>query len=717
MKIMNYKKIKIATIIFLILFSANIFACAVTINQGLSTYFNALEDPSDPTRHIAKINLPTWINHDIVLTRNQNCQGKTIVLVIEDNKTITITGNKEDYKITGMDVVEFQNNSGIVFNIDNEDYEVELTTIDINADIHTISNTTAELKFNEAEREFDRNDSYRKAHGIKVISKNLFVEQDSNLAINISCDDPEEGSSSTSDPVSGVAGGPALLDFNSIINYGSLGVTLKAGSGGKGTTGKTKHPRKSGGDGGLGGDVNFSVFFINTKDSAKFDLDLKSGNGGAGGSGASEGGSPRCAGTPKDGGNGVDAGLVNLNVSNLIFGQSSQVSISLKSGNGGDGGNAGANHCRRDDANGGAGGNAGDIIVNNFDDLKTSGDFTLSLISGSGGNGGSKTRGGSYGSGGNGGNIYDLNISNFINNSENTKIQQLSGKKGKNLNIDSSDYFGVAGAIGNININYLENNKRGLEIIKQVDQTTLDIISEFSCDTKNPTNNFVETGDIYIKYISSGSYLPKSLKTITAYPIDNTKIEINACYLKSSGLKKLEYQTGQLFLNSANKEHILNDFDYDKSRILIFTKIDNDCPICDALELTSLNRVDETYKIYSNNSGTIKAGDLKIYYYLKENQEIFKPNYLGDQEEYIVYTNKTDILSRNSSQFSEAGLFEYVLSKENLFSPRYNNVLSEITDSKAYCPGQQYLIKFTITLDDDTLKTINMPFIPTYGFE
>jgi hypothetical protein len=210
--------------------------------------------------------------------------------------------------------------------------------------------------------------------------------------------------------------------------------------------------------------------------------------------------------------------------------------------------------------------------------------------------------------------------------------------------------------------------------------------------------------------------LPKSLKTITAYPIDNTKIEIDACYLKSSGLKKLEYQTGQLILNSANKEHILNDFDYDKSRILIFTKKDNDCPICDALELTSLNRVDETYKIYSNDAGTIEAGDLKIYY-LKENKKIFKPNYLGDQEEYIVYTNKTDILSRNSSQFSEAGLFEYVLSKENLFSPRYNDLLSNITGSKAYCPGQQYLIKFTITLDNGTSKIIEMPFIPTYGFE
>jgi len=469
---MNYKKIKIATIIFLILFSANIFACTLTMTSGLSPYFISREDHNDSSRHLAEITLPSWTNHDIVLTRTPDCQGKTIVLVIDDNKTINITGNKDNYKITGMDVVEFQNNSGIVFNINNNDDEVELTTIDINADIQTKPNTIAKLEVNEGEREFDRDDSYRKAHGIKVISKNLFVEQDSNLAINISCDDPEEGPSSTSNPVSGVAGGPALLDFNSIINYGSLGVTLKAGSGGKGTTGKTKHPRKSGGDGGLGGDVNFSVFFINTKDSAKFDLNLKSGNGGAGGSGASEGGGPRCAGTPKNGGAGVDAGLVNLNVSNLAFDQSSQVFISLESGNGGKGGNSGHNHCSGDNANGGNGGNAGNIIVNNFDDLKTSGDFTLSLISGSGGNGGSKTRDGIYGFGGNGGNIYDLNISNFINNSENTKITFLSGKKGKNPNSMSLAFDGLAGGIGDVKINYLENSKRGLEIIKQVDQTT-----------------------------------------------------------------------------------------------------------------------------------------------------------------------------------------------------------------------------------------------------
>jgi len=712
---MNYKKIKITTIIFLILFSANIFACAVTINPELLTQFISRSDPNNPSRHLAKITLSTWTNHNIMLTRTPDCQGKTIVLVIDDNKTINITEDKEDYKITGMDVVEFQNNSGIVFNIQNINQWVELTTIDINADIQTKPNTIAKLEANEKLREFVRDPSdARQLHGTKLTTKNIFVDTNSVFNFKVIVDDVGDAGSynATYTPF---PGGPAILDFNSITNYGDLKISVIGASGAKGSSGAS-HKNKVGGDGGAGGDANFSGNYIKVKEDASFDLILRSGDGGNGGKGSSEGGSWACSGSPQRGGAGGNGGLVNLNVSNLTFGQSSQVSISLKSGNGGDGGNAGANHCRRDDANGGAGGNAGDIIVNNFDDLKTSGDFTLSLISGSGGNGGSKTRGGSYGSGGNGGNIYDLNISNFINNSENTKIQQLSGKKGKNLNIASSDYFGVAGAIGNININYLENNKRGLEIIKQVDQTTLDIISEFSCDTKNPTSNFVETGDIYIKYISSGSYLPKSLKTITAYPIDNTKIEIDACYLKSSGLKKLEYQTGQLILNSANKEHILNDFDYDKSRILIFTKEDNDCPICDALELTSLNRVDETYKIYSNDAGTIKAGDLKIYY-LKENQEIFKPNYLGNDEEYVVYKNKTDIHSQDSSQFPEAGLFEYVLSKENLFSPRYNDLLSNITGSKAYCPGQQYLIKFTITLDDGTLKTINMPFIPTYGFE
>lgn len=712
---MNYKNLKIITIIFLILFSANIFACTVTINQGIGTSnFSAQEDPNNSNRHLAKITLPSWNDHDIILTR-QNCENKSVVLVIDDNKTINITNEKDNYKITGMDIVEFQNNSSIIFNINNEDNEVELTTIDINADIHTIPNTTAKLEFNEDQRSFGSSEQYRKAHGIKVISKNLFVEQDSNLVLNINSKDPEGGPSSTNDPVSGVVGGPAILDLNSITNYGDLTIDLKAASGGKGTTGKTKSPRKDGGAGGVGGDANISINFIHTKNSAKFNLNLKSGDGGAGGSGASEGGSPRCAGDPKDGGDGANGGLVYFNISDLIFDQSSVITVNLESGKGGKGGDSGKNHCVSDNADGGAGGNAGDIISNNINNLETSGDLTFSIKSGSGGNGGYKTRGGAYGSGGNGGDILDLNISNFINNSESTKIDLLSGKKGKNTSIDSPEYYGVAGGIGNININYLENNKRGLEIRKEVDQTTIDIISEFSC-TDDPTDNFVETGDIYINYISSGSYLPKSLKTITAYPIDNTKIEINACYLKSSGLKKLEYQTGQLILNSANKEHILNDFDYEKSRILIFTKTENDCPICDALELTNLNRVDETYKIYSNNSGTIKARDLKIYY-LKEDQDIFKPNYLGDNEEYVVYTNYTDINSQNSSQFSDAGLFEYVLSKENLFSPRYNSLLSEIADSKAYCPGQQYKIKFIITLNDGTTKIIEIPFIPTYGFE
>lgn len=708
---MIYKKLKIIVLFLIIIFSANIFGCTISItDQSLSTFLSS-QIIGDNVEVILNVSL---IDNSELKLQPQNCENKKIVFVIDSHKTINISGSRDNYIVSGMDVIEFRNNANLTINVDNLDNVVRLTTIDIDADIYSSMQNRSVFSVLEAERSWSSDSSYWPAHGIKMNINNLIIDQNSDFNLSIISKNPNNPSDNYDATYSGVSGGPALFDCNQITNYGNLRLDLIAGDGGKGSDGKKKKNR-DGGNGGIGGDANLQINFIDLREDALFLLNLKSGNGGNGGKGSREGGGWFCPGEPRPGGTGAAAGSIDFNISKIYSKTETALNISLLTGNGGNGGSAGANNCSSDSSGDASlGGNGGNISDINILDLRLDGNLFFFINAGNGGNAGLKVSDGSYNYGGDGGSVGNLNISNFTNNHKNVLINILSGKKG----IYSSSYpcyFGKPGVVGDININYLENNNRGIEIISRVNQTIKDTADYLSCTSNSPETQF-SPGEIKINYLASGSYLPKKLKTISAYQIDNTKIEINACYIKSSGLKRLEYQTGQLTINSANTDHFLNDFDYDKSRILVFNRPAITCPICDALELTNLNRVDDTYTIYSNNSGTINAGDLKIYY-LKEDGQIFKPHHLLPNEEYVVYTNNSPIIGTISQRFTDPAVYEYVLSKDKLFSPRYNVLLSEVTDSKAYCSGQQYKIKGTITLDNGSSKTFDFPFIPIYGFE
>ena len=375
---MIYKKLKILCFFLIIIFSANIYAnCQVTINQGLSGWFSSFPDPNNSNIILTKVTVSSWTNHDIILTK-QNCEGKTIVFVVDDNKTINITGSQDDLLISGMHRLEFRGNSSIIFNINNDDHLVQLTTIDINTDVYTANNTKARVEFNEAERQWGVNIEYRRPHGIKVISNDLFVEQNSDL--NISAISRNITYSSVSgDRYSGMSGGPVILDLNSITNYGNLKIDIIGANGGAGTGGKTGD-NKEGGDGGNGGDVNFSVDYINLKELSSFKLNLFSGNGGAGGKGSSERTRltwQSCGGDPKSGGAGGNGGLIFFNVNDLLVKNNSY--LNFKSGAGGNGGNAGNNRCGPDNANGGSAGTGGLILFNNIENLLISGPFLLKI--------------------------------------------------------------------------------------------------------------------------------------------------------------------------------------------------------------------------------------------------------------------------------------------------------------------------------------------------
>lgn len=692
-------KIKYLNLVFIFIFVQLSLHSIFATTNCFQTISGVTQDVSGGQQGEYIIRIPTQItNTDLNFVKLPNvtyCDNKTTILEIVGNNTITLNESKSNYKITGIDRILIKNNGSLTFNIDNLDNVVQLTTIDINTDIYLSNNTNSKLLFLEAERSWADNDAYRRAHGIKVKLKNLFVGFNSDLNLSLISRTPNNRSdSTTSGPYVGTPGGPSILDINSIINSSNMNINLVGGNGAKGSTGKTDSPRKAGGDGGTGGDSNLILKYLELIDNSELNLILISGNGGDGGSGASEGGGPRCSGDPKAGGSGAISGSVVFDISKIKL-NNSNFYITLNSGNGGNGGDAGANHCRNDNADGGIGGSTGKIILRN-NDLINNGSIMWNIIAGNGGNGGDNAHdgGGTDGYGGNGGLISDLNITKFINNGD-FNYYSVSGKKGFNSSYPTEpSYFGTAGSIGSINVDYLFNKSGNINIKTELNEDNIDSITAVncSCTTEACGGEDPTIGDINIKYLASGSYLPKKLEIVKHVPINFSNINIKSCYLKSLGNSQLSYITDNLSLEATNLGDIASDFDNNTNQVpnALFNLVY--CPVCDGLELDNPLRIDKEYTIYSTISSNIT--DLNIYY-LTPDGNLFRPPGFPTDQNYIVYSLKPgEIISVSDSFTFGQDIKEFKISKNKLiYIPEQLN-LEDISNVKLFCPGQRYLIVY-----------------------
>ena len=655
------------------------------------------------------ITIPNQItNTDLNFVKLSNvdyCDDKIIILEITENKIIILDGSKDSYTINGIDKIFIKENGNLIFNINNSDNLVQLTTIDINTDIFILSETNSKIEFIESQRSWNDDDSYRKAHGIKVNINNLIIEDNANFDFNIVAVTPDNRSdSTTSGPYAGTPGGPSILDINSIINLGNMNLNLIGGNGARGSIGKTDSPRRSGGDGGNGGDSNLFLKYLELADNSELNLILISGNGGNGGNGAAEGGGPRCAGDPKSGGSGASSGNVVFDIFKIKL-DKSNFNISLNSGNGGTGGDAGANHCRNDDADGGPGGSTGKIMLRNID-LINSGSIIWNINAGTGGNGGhnADSGGGVYGSGGDGGSISDLNITKFINNGD-FSLSVISGKKGLNNSYPlEKSYFGDAGNIGSINIDYLFNKSGDISIKTELNEDNIDSITAVNCSCTTEACGGVDPtiGDINIKYLASGSYLPKKLEIIKHVPINFSNINIRSCYLKSVGNSQLSYITDNLSLEATNLGDVANDFDNNTNQVpnALFNTIY--CPVCDGLDLDSPLRIDDEYIIYSPENYLIT--DLNIYY-LDSNGNRFKPPNYPENQDYIVYSLKQDtVIDSSASLIFGNEIKEYKISKDKLIFVPEQLDLAEVDNAKLFCPGQRYELVYRAGSVTKTIK-------------
>jgi len=639
-------------------------------------------------------------DQNIIFT-DYNCAEKDIMLVVNSVLNLKMI-NLRSLNISGIDILDLNSNSSIVVNVDNKDHN-GISVLDINVPKLISSGSNVQISLVEEDRSAASHNCSIIADGLKLMADNIEVLQDSNLVISLISDDvADKGSGDYTDP--GVNGGPAVFDVNSVFVDGSFILSVDGGNGGKGTSG-SRGDSRTGGAGGFGGDANFSVnYFTNNGTS---EVNLFAGNGHSGGKGSDESKiEGACLGDPKPGGNGGNGGNILFDVNNFIN-QGTLLVSKLVSGAGGTGGEKGRDKCFDDDFGGSNGGSSGNINILAFSKLINSGNFDFNASAGDAGNSGpSDPNDGSLGGchGGNGGSISVIDVTEIDNNSQNFKILLKSGKYGIKDSLCGSSSNkgsnGITGSIGDININYLTNSAKGIEITKELNQS----VSSPSQATD------AKTGNVNINNLISGSYLPKSIMIIPNNRASYSAINISACYLKTSGVDSLEYQTNLLKLYSANKNHVLYDFNLNNINNLIALSVE--CPHCEAIELNNpFWRVGNDYSIYSTQSGTIKANDLNIYYALDSNSEqIYNlPSPVGSPP---VYTNKADIIGEDDSLTDGLKtIYKYTIEKDNLKWWKDPSYVLTPTD-KPYCYGQQYYIKGKIM--GSQTKSFEFPFLPLY---
>jgi hypothetical protein len=473
---------------------------------------------------------------------------------------------------------------------------------------------------------------------------------------------------------------------NNIFNKGDLNISLNSGKGGRGVS-ITNDIDKDGGLGGTGGSINIDLNSIVNFN--KFNLIVDSGDAGSGGDCATE--EQFSIIKPGSGGFG---GFVFMNINNII--NKDNLDISIVSGNGGSSGD-----CVFHDNYGGFGGS----IFPEINTIFNEGNININLFSGKGGTGDF---------GGYGGHVFGMFISNIINEpnpSSGIVINILSGEKGSSID---DGIYGKPGSTGNITIENLKNSNSNFNIITKVNDNSILNINSQCC---NNIFNKIEpsSGNILIKNLETGSYLPRVLKTENNNIIDLSEIIINTCYIKNNDISDLDYNSRIFYLSSVNGKDILSNFKNYYSGIIVFGDALIDCPYCEFVGYDSTYRIDYDYDLYSNINGIINIGDLNIYYAKDSNIfEISKKSSIFEDQEFLLYTNKEII----NSQESEFGLYKYEFNKNILYNVNENKDF--LSSDKLYCPAQHYYIKAEIEYyinNDQNSKSVEFPFTPLFSIE
>lgn len=501
------------------------------------------------------------------------------------------------------------------------------------------------------------------------------------------------------------------------------------------------------------GDLNLEIKSI--ENFGDIILDFNTGNGGIGADGDGTDNADFFLwdnDSPDFGDNGGNSGNLYFNIKEIK--NYKTLNISLKTGAGGKGGNSVLDEtvggAIEDSLKGGQGKSAGNINIERIDKIINIGEFKLDIVAGNGGNGGSKRSdnisdncdAGQNGNGGDGGSISDINIGILDNKLKYGPTHQVpkfelnvkSGALGKvNLVSDSCNSgdvtketsFGIPGSIGNINIDFLNNDSENDFIINSHLNFTAEDFALASSAASNDSgddgsNNGgdmlpiedlkenIKLSNININHLNNGSYLPKNISTNT--DLSNEKyfyneININGCYINPTSV---DYTVNGFKHISATNDKILSN-NYLFSTLKFDLKY-NYCPHCEIMPLDDTqNRYTRDYSLYSNTFGTINIGDLNIYYSNPSDQNKYYTKRTDDKK-LPVYTNKNPIQGVLNTKINS---YEYKIKPEDLnyysYTPEDDIDLLNQEDN-LFCYGQEYIINGKIT--DGATKPFNFPFVP-----
>lgn len=728
-------------VIFLFIIGLNeIFATTCLDMSGTTYGLIQLYEGQSSTEYVVKINAdPINVDTNLVFTKTNanhpDCLGKTFVLVVDKNITFELKDQNQYISISGdLNIVRFDSTQPggtyINFFVNNNEQQLHPSAspgiLDIKVPLIEVKKQAGIRAYEKKRVWMDNGGSAtstkRNGFGVKVILKDILVRNNLDFNVSVIATTPtshfEHESCASNTTQYGMHGGQSSLLVNSIENYGNFNLSVIGADGGMGSRGCIRQ-HQAGGAGGNGGFANLDINYI--ENLSNFYISLISGNGANGAQGSDEQAS-NCRGWPEKGGaagNGGDLNYSIKNIDNNVI--DSKFNVVLNSGNGGDGGRAGLDKCGPSDKKtGGDGGRAGNISLLNYSEILNYGDYNFILNAGNGGEGGQgskrkSTYRGDTGKSGSGGSISDYNLSNIIN-SGNFAIYLKSGKININTKKNSNNQnkgTATAGSVGSVNIDYLSNTVPGMEIVLNLNEDDPNNLNIANCECSDNTNcsNAPDPtiGNININYINSGSYLPKKLDIIKRVPISSSpSIIINSCYLLSSGNSQLFYRADNLNLEASNLADIARDFNSSsKIGFYIFNQVF--CPVCDSLELDSPLRIDKEYTIYS--SGDSNIVDLNIYY-LTPDGNIFRPPGYPIDQNYIVYSLKSEqkIEATNGLLFN--GVKEYHINKEKLlFNPRMLDLETIESETKLFCPGQKYRLVYR--LQNNQTKTID--FTPIFN--
>lgn len=497
------------------------------------------------------------------------------------------------------------------------------------------------------------------------------------------------------------------------------------------------------------GDLNFKI--IDLKNFGKITIDLQTGTGGKGANGDGTDNSDFIDNdSPDMGDHAGNSGSIDFNITNIE--NNNLLNINLKTGDGGTGGNSVVDRCVGsaidEPIHGGNGGNAGDIKTSKIEQIRNFGELNLEISGGNGGYAGSQRVEqdwacgfGHNGSGGNGGSISDLNIG-ILQNKLSDSIFNLkinSGALGKVTLLSDScaddprndggrenTSFGLPGNIGNINIDFVENNSaNGFEITSNFNFTPADydlaIVAtnnggidgaDNGSDMQSIEllNSYLKLSNITINYLNNGSYLPKNISAYTAidnYSFFNNDIRINGCYINPTAVN---YNIKDDTIIGATNPDAISVVNSNFDLTYRF------CPHCEVIRFEDdQSRYTKQYNLYSNINGTINPGDLNIYYsdYNSQPNSIYYTK-RTDGQFLPVYTNKNSISGVFNTKVNS---YEYLITPEDLNRYSYDpeedrDNLNPEADDYLFCYGEEYILDGKITTIQGGDKSFNFPFVP-----